>query len=248
MHRLAAFIIVIFWFVMTLLLVRNEIAPDASRLREVPIAHVLKLLYLHEQASALGIYNGPNSIGNVRLHPHFDKHRKTRVLDISGDFHLALSPEQKTRFGWLGLLDLSPAGEIQRSRWSVTILDPTYLRADIDTPEGGKVAHFTLRTRERVIHEGDLPMNEAGLTGLAKQLPLGSGLDALIAQGRQQAPATIRARQSSLRWRGERTETYLISVEQNGQTLIEAHFSQLGQALYATTLLGYTLRSIDLAP
>ncbi len=247
-HRLAAFIIAVFWFVMTLLLVRNELSPDASRVREVPIAHVLKLLFLHEQPSDLTVYNGPTSIGSVRVHPRLDHDGQTRVLDLSGEMHLTLSADQRTRFNWLGLLDMTPTYDIKRSRWTVTILEPGYLRAEIETPEGSKTARFTLRTRDRVINEGELPVEKGGFAGLASQLSLGGNFDALVKQGREQAPPVVRARQSSLRWRGEKTETYLVTIEQNGQMLIEAHFSQLGQMLLAKTVLGYTLRSSDLLP
>ena len=246
LQRLAAFVIIVFWFAMTLLLVRNEISPDASRVREVLITHVLKMLYLHEQPSDLTIYNGPTAIGSVRLHPRIDRDGETRVLDFSGELQLKLGPEQRTRFSWVGLLDMTPAYDIKRSKWTATILDPGYLRAEIETPAGSKTTRFTLRTREHVIDEGEIPNDQGALSGIAKQMNLGANLDALVKQGGTQTPPVIHARQSSLRWRGEKTDTFLITIEQNGQTLIEAHISQLGQVLQATTVLGYTLRSSDL--
>src|SRR5262245_7266621 len=62
-YRTAAALIVVFWLVMTTLLIRNEVNPEDSRLREVPVTHVLKLLYLHEQPSHLRIYAGGTPIG-----------------------------------------------------------------------------------------------------------------------------------------------------------------------------------------
>lgn len=247
-QRLAAFAIVAFWFVMTLMLVRNEISPDASRLREVPISLVMKMLFLHEQPSDLTVYSGPASIGSVRIHPRIERENDARVLDISGDLHITMSPEQKTRFNWLGRLEMTPSYEITRSKWGATIIEPGYLHAEIETPPGSKTAHFTLRTRDHVINEGEMPMGQGALTGLANQLNLGANLDALVQQGQTQTPPVIRARQSSLTWRGDKTDTYLVTVEQDGQMLIEAHFSQLGQMLLAKTVLGYTLRSSDLVP
>jgi hypothetical protein len=49
LNRLFSAAIVIFWCVMTFLLIKNEVAPEGSNVSEVPIAHVLKLIYLHEQ-------------------------------------------------------------------------------------------------------------------------------------------------------------------------------------------------------
>ena len=47
---------------------------------------------------------------------------------------------------------------------------------------------------------------------------------------------------------GEKIETWLISVEQGGQTMIEAHISQLGQILRIRTFAGYSAAPEDLTP
>ena len=73
-YRTVAALIVFFWILMTTLLIRNEVNPEDSRVREVPLTHVLKLLYLHEQASDLRIYAGGTAIGHLRVHPH--RHRR----------------------------------------------------------------------------------------------------------------------------------------------------------------------------
>jgi hypothetical protein len=57
-YRTVAALIVCFWILMTTLLIQNEVNPEDSRVREVPLTNVLKLLYLHEQASDLKIYAG----------------------------------------------------------------------------------------------------------------------------------------------------------------------------------------------
>lgn len=254
MPRIAAFVIVVFWFVMTLLLVRNEVSPEASRLREIPIAHVLKVLYLHEQPSDLNIFNGPAIIGNVRIQPRLDKERGTKLIDIAGEMRLNMSPDpkekQKVRFSWIGMLEMNDQFEMLESRWSITMLEPSYLRLDIRTPEGAKAAKYSLHTKGVEIGEGEIPMNESGLDTMLQQFGMGGQFSGLIDQGRKQAqaPVAIRARQSSLRYHGERTETFLITVEQNGQTMLEAQFSQLGQILEAKTVIGYTLRPESYTP
>ena len=248
LSRLVAFLIVTFWFVMTLMLVRNEVAPDASAVREVPISHVLKLVYLHEQPSDLAVYNGPNWIGSLRLIPRIEQDTQTRLLDATGDLQLALGPGSRTRLNWIGLLEMTPDYQLKHSKWSVTVLEPGYLKAELESFGEGSKPRFSLRTHEGVVGEGDVPTDENALSSLAKQFNLGANFDDLMKQGREQAPPTIHARQSSLRWRGEKTDTFLVTIEQNGQTLLKAHFSQLGQVLQAETLVGYTLRSTDLVP
>jgi hypothetical protein len=248
LNRLVAFFIVTFWFVMSLMLVRNEISPDASLVREVPISHVLKLVYLHEQPSDLAVYNGPNWIGSVRLIPRVDRATNTHALDATGDLQLNFGPGSHTRLSWLGLLEMTPAFELKHSKWSVTIQEPGYLKGEMESFSNGSKPRFSLRTHEGVLNEGEIPTDENELSGLAKQFNLGVNFGDLMKQGREQAPPTVHARLSSLRWRGEKTDTFLVTIEQNGQTLLEAHFSQLGQMLQAKTLVGYTLRSTDLVP
>ena len=51
--RFLSISIVLFWLTMTGLLVRMELWPNHSSLRSIPIEHVAKLMWLHEQASDL---------------------------------------------------------------------------------------------------------------------------------------------------------------------------------------------------
>ena len=43
-------------------------------------------------------------------------------------------------------------------------------------------------------------------------------------------------------------QTYLVTVQQNGQVLLEFHVDQLGKILHAKTLIGYTLTPDDVIP
>jgi hypothetical protein len=58
----------------------------------------------------------------------------------------------------------------------------------------------------------------------------------------------VKARQSNLTVPGGQMDTYLVTVESNGQTLFECHVDQLGRIVQATTLLGYTLSADATTP
>jgi len=58
----------------------------------------------------------------------------------------------------------------------------------------------------------------------------------------------IKARQSTLAVPGGRMDTYLVTMETNGQTLLECHVDQLGRIVQASTLLGYTLSPDSTTP
>jgi len=249
-YRTVAALIVVFWLVMTALLIRNETNPEDSRLREVPLTHVLKLLYLHEQPSHLRIYAGGTPIGHLSFQPRKDKETGDRVVEITCMIQLQIP--DRHRISWDASLRMSPDYELLQSNWGLALQDPGTLRLEVQTQAGVPTAHVAIRTKDRVIQETDVALNESGLTDLARQFGAGTEYVAILQQAKVQAQAqakpVIRARQSSIRYRGELTETYLVSVEQNGQTLIQCQVSQLGHVLQAKTFLGYTLQPDDLVP
>jgi hypothetical protein len=255
-YRTVATLIVLFWLVMTTLLIRNEVNPEDSRVREVPLSHVLKILYLHEQASDLRIYAGGTAIGHLRVHPRNHKETGDRLLEFTGTIQLQV-PDRR-RISWDGVLRMTPGYEMRQSTWGVTLHDPGFLRLEVDAQSGLPTAHVSIHTKnqatqqDHIMQEMDVALDESGLANLAHQFGAGAEFLAIVQQARSQAQTQakpiIRARQSSIRYRGERTETYLVSIEQNGQTLIQCHFSQLGQVLQARTLLGYTLQPDDVLP
>lgn len=248
-YRTVAALIVLFWLVMTALLIRNEVNPEDSGVREVPLTHVLKLLYRHEVQSNLRIYQGGTPIGHLSFHPKRDKETSELLAEVTGTIQLQI-PERK-RLSWEAVLRMTPNYELVQSNWGAALMDPGYVKLEVETKAGSPKAHVILRTQDRVIQRMDIAMNEAGLSDVAQQFGSGTEFLALMQQAKTQAQAAkpiVRARQSSLRYRGERTETYLVSIEQNGQTLIQCHISQLGHVLQAKTLLGYTLQPDDLLP
>lgn len=249
-YRTVAALIVLFWLVMTTLLIRNEVDPEDSRLREVPLTHVLKLLYLHEQPSHLRIYAGGTPIGHLSFQPRKDKETGDRLLEFTCMIQLQVPDRQ--RISWNGVLRMSDNYELLQSDWGVALEDPGSLRLEVQTHASVPTAHVTVRTKERVIQEMDVALNESGMANLANQFGAGTEFLAILQQARTQAQnkakPIIRARQSSIRYRGEQTETYLVSIEQNGQTLIQSQFSQLGHVLQAKTFLGYTLQPDDMVP
>lgn len=248
LSRFVSASIVLFWMVMTFLLVRNEIAPDHSTVREVPLWHVLKLVYLHEQPSDLTILNGQATVGSIRLQPRIDRENNLRCLDISGDFRIELGVGQKSRFSGLGLFEMTPAFDLRHTKWNVAMTEPAHVRMEIERYADQPTTRFLVKSGEQTLAEGEVPEGESGLTSMARQFGMADAVNSIISQKNQQTPPTIRARQSTLTFRGERTDTYLITVEQNGQNLIEAHVSQLGQVLLAKTLIGYSMRLDSYGP
>jgi hypothetical protein len=253
LHRLVAAAIIVFWLVMTLLLLRHEINPDGSRLREVPFAHVRKILYLHEQASDLNIYQAGRPIGHLRLHPRVNKQSGTKLFDFTGTIHLYLAPEEKQRLSWDGTIEMTPDYQILHSELGFAVHEPAFVRVDVKYPAASPTAKVSIRTKQEILSVMDVPVDGKDFTDLARTvLADRPDIVLLLEQARlqfgQRGWPAMRIRQSSLRYGGDRTETYFLTLERDGQNLLECHVSQLGQVLLARTLIGYTLQPDNLLP
>jgi len=243
LYRLVSITIVVFWGVMTALLVRNEINPGASSLREVPVSHVLKQLFTFEQRSNLRIFNGSTPIGHLFMYPHVDPETEARVLEFTGTLQFDVGPNRKQRVSWDAIFRMNSTFEMQESEYRIRMHDPGDLLAEIRTDARNPRLHVRLSSKDQIIQDMEIPLNRSGLEGVAQQFGATGDVLNMIQQPAAAKQPTIRARQSSIRLgHDQRTETFLVTIEQNGQTFIECHFSQLGQALKATSIFGYTLR------
>lgn len=247
LYRATAILIVVFWLTMTALLLRNELQPGDSALREVPFTHIVKLLFLHQQPSDLNIYSDKLRLGQIRLHPQIVPETKARLVAYSGNVQFGLPGRRRQRVAWEGELEMDKALQTQRFRFGLTMHDPMTLVSEITVVPAEKIAHYELRSATGTLERQDYTLDEHGARAVLQQLGLEPSL-LLSAQAQRSAAPRIKAQQSSMEIHGERIATYLVTIEHNGQTLVEFHVSQLGQILRATTLLGYTLTPDDITP
>jgi hypothetical protein len=245
--QIARILIVVFWVTMTVLLIRHEQATGRSRLREVSVEHVLKLLFAHEQASDLNIHSDRVRFGQLRVHPHIDKETGTRSLDFNGtlQFHLP-TLAAKQRVSWDGTVELDPTLIAQRVQFGVTMHDPNDYRVEARIELMSHTAYVMMRSAGGSL-EDSYTLDDAGAAKLMEQVGLDPAMIRTLVPQQPSGPR-ISAQQSFLRIHGEKIDTYMVTVEQGGQTLLEFHLSQLGQILHARTLIGYTLAPDDLLP
>jgi hypothetical protein len=246
LYRAAAILVVIFWLTMTGLLLRNEVRPGDSALREVPVGHVVKLLFHHQQTSDLNIVNDRLRLGRLRILPQSDKTTGLRVIAFDGDLHLTVPGAKRQRVAWKGELEMDKALVTQRFQLGVTTHDPMEIRSEIVVLPKENVARYQVSAGGTVERQ-EFSLDERGARQVFQQL----GIDPEMlpaAQMPHPKPPTVRAQQSSMEIHGERMDTYLVTVESNGQTWLECHVDQLGKIVKATTLLGYTLTPDDITP
>jgi hypothetical protein len=241
LYRVAATLIVLFWFTMTALLIRNEVRPGDSRLRELPVSHVMRLLFLHAQPSELDIHYEKSLVGRLRVHPQVRAEDDARLVELAGNLHLSAPGMDRQRLVTDCTLELTRQLELRRVRVAFSVREPSPYRIEIMLDLPAKRGRYELRTADRLVDAREYPLDQSGAQALLDQLEIAPELAAFLRSARTPDPLAVTARQSTLPLHGAPLDTYLVTIRQNAQTLLEAHISQLGQILRATTLLGYTL-------
>ena len=248
LSRLVTTTIVLFWVVMTVLLVRSELWPDRSSLRTVPVEKVLKLMWFHHEPSELVVWSESRPVGHLRLHPKIRESDGARLLEYSGNVQVRLPGSPRQRISWDGVAEFDAALTMRSMLIGLDMRDITLDRAEITIVPSENRAFFKLKdVSERVLNASDYSLDERGLKKLLAQVDLDP---ALYDTFRSSTPAkpTITAQESSILIHHERMKTYLIEMRQGGQTLLEAHVNELGRIVRVKTLVGYSLAPDDLTP
>jgi hypothetical protein len=248
LYRTIAALIVIFWVTMTALLIRSELSPADARLREVPVSHVVKLIFAHEQPSELSIFNDKLRLGQMRVHPAVRALDGARVVDFSGNLHILLPGATRQRVTWDGTLELTRTLDMQSVRFALTFREEDAYRFELVVRPPEKVFRYSWNIGGGLPDEREFTLDEAGMRAALAELEVDPTLLGTMRTTRNSAPPEFTARISSLKLHGEKVDTYLVAIRMNGQTLIEMHISQLGQVLTAKSLIGYTLAPDDFMP
>ncbi|MGB8168492.1 MAG: hypothetical protein WCF18_13425 [Chthoniobacteraceae bacterium] len=247
LYRFLAATIIVFWLTMAVMLVRREIGIGNTSLREVPVAHVAKMMLGHEQASDLQIYNEKVAVGRVQIHPRIRKEDGQRRFDLSGTLQIAMPGMARQRLSWTGELDLGKQLEMERLKVAVILRDPPSYTVDLLLEPAEHRLTVETRTSHQLMKRSQYSLDEKGANDWLRDQGIDPSL-LMSLHNPHSAPLVIRALQSSLEIRGEKVETYLISAEQGEQTLFEAHVSELGQILRVRTFVGYSAAPDDLIP
>ena len=256
LYRALAILVVGFWLTMIGLLIRKEAGPGNSALREVPVAHVIKLLLMHEQPSDLNIYSGKMRVGYLRIHPQMHAGDRSRVIAFGGDLHVMLPGAERQHVKWDGEIELEKSLAVRRFTLGLNFSDPAMrgapaYRAQITIVSAENLLTWTLSNSDRLpAQPHTYTLDDVGLQTALRDMDMAdpSMLTMIHGQTRSMTAPVIRALQSSIPYHGQRIDTYLVSIEQSGQTLLEFDVSQLGQILRATSVIGYSLAPEDIVP
>jgi hypothetical protein len=249
-YRAVSIGIVLFWLVMTTLLVRVELFPDHSDLLPVPPAHVFKQMFLHEQVADLILMHQRQRLGNFHLQakrsPAASPDRPVNSLIASGNFALSLPGQPSQRVTMRALLDLDEHQGVQHFEWVASLHDP---KQPLVPSTGLSLEGWPARNEYRYkVRRGDWIEKEGygspeALLDDPDLRVLGIDPRALLAQAAQQQAAStqVSARRSSLSAHGETIETYLLTIRHAESLETTVQISQLGQVLQVKTFAGYDL-------
>ena len=228
---------------MMVLLVRSD-----SSLRTVPVEKVARLMWFHHEPSDLVVWSDGQRVGHLRLHPKVREGDGARVLEYSGNVQVRLPGSPLHRISWDGVADFDADFGLTGLLLGLGVKDVSLERAEIVVKPSENRAHFRVLNVSGVeLESSEYSLDEQGLKKILRQVDLDPAIyDSLRSPGT--ATPKVSAQESSLMIHHERAKTYLIEVRQGGQTLLEAHISELGQVLRVKTLVGYSFAPDDLLP
>jgi hypothetical protein len=245
--------VISFWLVMNIALVRLWLDPESSDILSVPVDHVVRQIFAHEQPSELVAFQNGNRIGNVALTP-IQMEDNSKALRFSGDAMPQIPMLGARAYRWQGSARLSSGFELESLR----------IQVDSRTPNANVLVEAQAQTKKityRVITANLEPLTgevTMDLDGLKKFLPrLGVGpevlapevLDQIFANARDaHQKLRIKARQVQAKVREEKVEVFRIGFIQDETPLVEIDVSQLGQVTSVKTAFGFTLAPDDLMP
>ncbi len=243
--RLTAVLIVAFWVTMWTLLIRTEVRPQGSALREVPLEHVVKLMFHHGQPSDFVIHSDSTRVGTLLMLPHIRKEDGQRLVELTGSIEAHAPGSPRQRISWDGTAELTPELELEVFRLGSFVREaaatsPPTERFELTVHPRTRRAQWQWRSGSQLVEERSYALDETGLRTALSEWNIDPALLRRM-QGFKAPPPRITAHQSTLRIREESAETFLITIEYAGQTWLECHVSQLGQVMHARTLVGWTL-------
>lgn len=239
--RLLAVGIVLFWGVMTTLLVRQTVAPSRSAFFELPVAYVTGLIFRGGQESHLVIEQDGQPVGYWHFTPRITP-AGLPELAHEGSLAVRLPFTASWRVTWEGHAHFDPALQLTGGDLTLNVKEQ---EAHLELHWTGSDVQYTLQQAQAAVATGTLH----GAADLPNLLA-GLGLDPAMFDPKKTAPgaetATLTARRATLPLRHDRLDTYLLALRQGATLLGEFHISQLGQILYVRTDFGYTMTADEL--
>ncbi len=243
--RLLAVAIVLFWGVMNVSLLQLWISPGGSDVLSIPVAHVGKQIFLHEQTSDLSISQGGRPVGSVTFQPRRFDNRDVFLVDYSGNLLLSLPFLPQQPLSWHGTVEMNQAFAVQYFKIHVDArLQGVSFELEVDPPNN--IGRYTVRQDGQEPQSAQVPLNEAGIKQVMTEVGVEPALfESLLSSTKAQTSGeggvVVSARKAQIKIHGEQVQTFNILLRQSATTLAEVDISQLGQILSLKTAFGFSM-------
>jgi hypothetical protein len=227
--RAFTFLVIAFWLVMTLLLVRATYYPEGSQFTRVPPGKIFKI-FLERGATenTLQIYHGDKKAGYVNFSPRRTGKAKTNgdydmllsgsmdrgsvdFVDSRVEWHLNVTLHGAERWGGMsGTVRFPDAGSIVSFAW----------------PENASLPKFTVHTKTGDVDDTMLKMMAPQLFGASGVTPP-PGVN--LPEGGAEGALQIKAREGVMALAGQRRRGYVMEFTIMDQYRAKAFFTEAGE-------------------
>ncbi len=243
--RVTTAILVLFWAVMTGLLLRNVYFPNHSVLAEVPPRLVLDL-FLNQAAmhsNTLHVYHHQTRLGHANFHvikspkPGRDG-RPLYRLTVSGGVDTAVGQGQKVTAGWRIEADLLEAEELTGLRMDMTGSDSgrTVL---LRWQEGQNRPELEVRDQGKVVLD---TQGALALAGVGSRLGLFEGLLGKSGVKPEQPRLEMSAREGVMDLAGRGRRCFVIQLQVFDLYEVRALFTEVGELARVDLPHGFALK------
>ena len=248
--RFLALGILIFWGIMTSLLIRAVYFPEFERLPKVDPEHVLELFIDNREVAQLYIFKGTEVVGDIMMTPrHLPGTGGAEIgFAAAGVVELPNLPRQK--LNWRGKLHLGPLPKrrltaidigVRFSDPAVSVLlhiDPVSMDFYYTVMQGGVVVSDSVSEGGVVVSDSRTDPSAVGVA----QMQLMMAAWGIEFGGREEGErAKLEARQGAIEIAGHRAGAYFMRLGIPGAGEVNLTFSEAGELLELFTPLGYEI-------
>lgn len=264
--RLFQALVVVFWAVMTVLLVRLVWFPEETRLNEVPPEVVLDAFLSRRIPSELVVLDGNVEVGSVtlsskRLPEGAAAHSGEIEIFLAGIFYLEQFGKDLPPLRYAGKVWVDDDATLSGVRFELRVPGSDGSASVEFTPATGEMRYRVVRGDEVVLDSGADGGSAAKEAEAQARLllqtwgvPLLAGGDLSLDPGGSVDEAArtllgrLRARQGNVEIRGNRFSAFLLDLPILGGKPVRLVFTKSGELMKADGVLGYEVVSDILVP
>ena len=231
---------------MTIQLVKRSYFSNEDRLPEVTPEHVIDLFVNNPNTSGLIVYRGKKEVGSITISPRdLGDGRIELLMTALGKIDFAGMGEQD--IAWRGELELTPEHDVAHLDLKVKFRNPRVnVNLEID-PQTYAIEYLVTQDDEVLIDSDDLKSKAVRrvkmLLGVWGMSPKALKKKEARGDGPAGGNLAIIARHGKIEISGERQSAYILDIALTRGKRFKLYFSEAGELLKVSSVLGYEILS-----